>query len=113
MPVKLMITADLQQSIGRWGNLVRVVEQERPRFVLVAGDLLPKGGGEAPRREPGNDGGHANQERTACWAPCRFDHQLVVGARDGLPTSRMKGVASGIIAIQYSNGWSVENGWSD
>jgi Icc-related predicted phosphoesterase len=42
---KFIITADLHQSIGKWRDLVRVVEQDRPRFVLVAGDLLPKDGG--------------------------------------------------------------------
>jgi Icc-related predicted phosphoesterase len=45
MPTKFIITSDLHQSIGKWRDLVRVVEQEKPRFVLVAGDLLPKDGG--------------------------------------------------------------------
>ena len=42
---RLIITADLHQSIGKWRGLVRVVERDKPRFVLVAGDLLPKDGG--------------------------------------------------------------------
>jgi Icc-related predicted phosphoesterase len=45
MPIRIIITSDLHQSIGKWHDLVRVVEQEKPRFVLVAGDLLPKDGG--------------------------------------------------------------------
>lgn len=45
MPIRIIITSDLHQSIGKWRDLVRVVEQEKPRFVLVAGDLLPKEGG--------------------------------------------------------------------
>ncbi len=45
MPTKFIITSDLHESIGKWRDLMRVVEQEKPRFVLVAGDLLPKDGG--------------------------------------------------------------------
>lgn len=45
MATKFIITADLHQNIAKWRELVRVVEQAKPRFVLVAGDLLPKDGG--------------------------------------------------------------------
>lgn len=45
MATKFIITADLHQNIAKWRELVRVVEQTKPRFVLVAGDLLPKDGG--------------------------------------------------------------------
>ena len=45
MPTRLIITSDLHQSIGKWRDLVRLVEQDKPRFVLIAGDLLPKDGG--------------------------------------------------------------------
>lgn len=45
MATEFIITADLHQSIGNWRDLVRAVEQEKPRFVLIAGDLLPKHGG--------------------------------------------------------------------
>lgn len=45
MPIRIIITSDLHQHIGKWCDLVRVVEQEKPRFVLVAGDGLPKDGG--------------------------------------------------------------------
>ena len=45
MATQFIITADLHQNIGKWRELVRVVEQEKPRFVLVVGDLLPKDGG--------------------------------------------------------------------
>jgi len=45
MPIRFIITSDLHQSIGKWRDLVRLVEQDKPRFVLIAGDLLPKDGG--------------------------------------------------------------------
>jgi Icc-related predicted phosphoesterase len=51
MPIRFIITSDLHQDIRKWEQLVRVVAQEKPRFVLVAGDLLPKDGGfEGQRR---------------------------------------------------------------
>ena len=40
--MKLVITSDLHQRIAKWNELVPAVEAERPRFVLIAGDLLPK-----------------------------------------------------------------------
>jgi hypothetical protein len=45
MTTRFIITSDLHQSIWKWRDLVRVVEQEKPRFVLIAGDLLPRDGG--------------------------------------------------------------------
>jgi Icc-related predicted phosphoesterase len=45
MTTRFIITSDLHQQIAKWRDLVRVVEQERPRFGLVAGDLLPKADG--------------------------------------------------------------------
>jgi Icc-related predicted phosphoesterase len=42
--MKLLVTADLHQWIPKWDDLVGVVHRERPSFVLIAGDLLPKGG---------------------------------------------------------------------
>jgi len=45
MTTRFIITSDLHQSIGKWPDLVRAVEQEKSRFVLIAGDLLPKEGG--------------------------------------------------------------------
>ncbi len=45
MTTRFLITSDLHQRIGKWRDLVRAVEQDQPRFVLVAGDLLPKEGG--------------------------------------------------------------------
>lgn len=42
--MKLVITSDLHQRIAKWNDLVPTVETERPRFVLIAGDLLPKAG---------------------------------------------------------------------
>lgn len=41
-PMKLLITSDLHQRMAKWSDLMPVVETERPRFVLIAGDLLPK-----------------------------------------------------------------------
>ncbi len=40
--MKLILTSDLHQRIEKWGDLVAAVQAERPRFVLIAGDLLPK-----------------------------------------------------------------------
>jgi len=40
--MKLIITSDLHQRIEKWSDLAPAVEAERPRFVLIAGDLLPK-----------------------------------------------------------------------
>lgn len=45
MRTRFIITSDLHQRIGKWRDLVRIVKQEQPRFVLIAGDLLPKDGG--------------------------------------------------------------------
>jgi Icc-related predicted phosphoesterase len=42
--MKLLITSDLHQRIQKWNDFVPAVEAERPRFVLIAGDLLPKAG---------------------------------------------------------------------
>jgi uncharacterized protein len=40
--MKIIITSDLHQQIEKWDDLVSVVETGKPRFVLIAGDLLPK-----------------------------------------------------------------------
>jgi Icc-related predicted phosphoesterase len=40
--MKIITTRDLHQRIAKWDDLVPVAETERPRFVLIAGDLLPK-----------------------------------------------------------------------
>lgn len=45
MATRFILTADRHQSIGKWRDLVRLVEQARPCFVLVAVDILPKDGG--------------------------------------------------------------------
>jgi Icc-related predicted phosphoesterase len=42
--MKLVITSDLHQRMAKWNHLLPVVKAERPRFVLIAGDLLPKAG---------------------------------------------------------------------
>ncbi|MBI4872033.1 MAG: metallophosphoesterase [Candidatus Riflebacteria bacterium] len=47
---KLILTSDLHQWITKWKELIGVVAEVRPRFVLVAGDLLPKHGGHAEQR---------------------------------------------------------------
>jgi len=48
--MKLIVTSDLHQRITKWADLVRLASQEQPRFVLVAGDLLPKVGGYSAQR---------------------------------------------------------------
>jgi Icc-related predicted phosphoesterase len=40
--MKLILPSDLHQRIEKWQDLVDAVKAERPRFVLIAGDLLPK-----------------------------------------------------------------------
>ncbi len=40
--MKLILTSDLHQHLEKWGDLVSAVQREKPRFVLIAGDLLPK-----------------------------------------------------------------------
>jgi Icc-related predicted phosphoesterase len=40
--MKLILTSDLHQRIEKWPKLVAAVQAEEPRFVLIAGDLLPK-----------------------------------------------------------------------
>jgi len=50
MTTRFIITSDLHQRIGKWRDLVRAVGQEKPRFVLIAGDLLPMAGGFAGQR---------------------------------------------------------------
>ncbi|MCI0541084.1 MAG: metallophosphoesterase [Verrucomicrobiales bacterium] len=42
--MKLLLTSDLHQWIEKWVDLVELIEREQPRFVLIAGDLLPKEG---------------------------------------------------------------------
>jgi Icc-related predicted phosphoesterase len=49
--MKIILTSDLHQMIGKWDDLVKVVELKRPRFVLIAGDLLPKDGGYKAQKE--------------------------------------------------------------
>jgi Icc-related predicted phosphoesterase len=48
--MKLILTSDLHQWIPKWKDLVALARQEATRFVLVAGDLLPKQGGHAQQR---------------------------------------------------------------
>lgn len=49
--MKVILTSDLHQWIPKWLDLVDLVRRERPRFVLVAGDLLPKEGGHGRQRD--------------------------------------------------------------
>ena len=48
--MKIVLTSDLHQMIGKWDDLAQLVELECPRFVLIAGDLLPKEGHKAQER---------------------------------------------------------------
>jgi Icc-related predicted phosphoesterase len=43
--LRLIVCSDLHQWIPKWEELVQAVRKEKPRFVLIAGDLLPKLGG--------------------------------------------------------------------
>jgi Icc-related predicted phosphoesterase len=40
--MQLILTSDLHQQIEKWGDLVSAVQKVKPRFVLIAGDILPK-----------------------------------------------------------------------
>ena len=51
MATRFIITSDRHQRIAKWRDLVRLVEEDKPRFVLVAGDLLPNDGGFNGQRE--------------------------------------------------------------
>ena len=48
---RLLITNDLHQRQGKWEALVDAVARERPAFVLIAGDILPKDRGIPRQRE--------------------------------------------------------------
>ncbi len=48
---RLLMTTDLHQSRGKWEALIESAERERPAFILVAGDILPKDGGISRQRE--------------------------------------------------------------
>jgi len=39
---RLLMTTDLHQFRGKWDALIESAERERPAFILVAGDILPK-----------------------------------------------------------------------
>ena len=49
--MKMILTSDLHQMISKWDDLAGVVELELPRFVLIAGDLLPKDGGHKAQKD--------------------------------------------------------------
>src|SRR2546427_289247 len=49
--MKIILTSALHQMTGKWDDLVKVVQLERPRFVLIAGDPLPKDGGHKAQRQ--------------------------------------------------------------
>jgi Icc-related predicted phosphoesterase len=46
-----LITSDLHQHPAKWNLLVKAAAVERPDFVLVSGDLLPKRGGVFLQRQ--------------------------------------------------------------
>lgn len=48
---RLLVTSDLHQHRTKWAKLVAAALAERPEFVLVAGDILPKDGGFARQRQ--------------------------------------------------------------
>jgi Icc-related predicted phosphoesterase len=49
--MKILVTSDLHQWIPKWKDLVKIVGKEKPRFILIAGDLLPKTGGYAAQKK--------------------------------------------------------------
>lgn len=48
---RLLITNDLHQRQGKWEALVDAAERERPAFILIAGDILPKDRGITRQRD--------------------------------------------------------------
>jgi Icc-related predicted phosphoesterase len=48
--MRLLLTSDLHQWIPKWAALVSACATERPDFVVLAGDLLPKGDHADQRR---------------------------------------------------------------
>jgi predicted phosphodiesterase len=40
--MKIPLTSDLHQWIPKRKDLVKIGSKEKPRFILIAGDLLPK-----------------------------------------------------------------------
>jgi len=50
-PASFLLTSDIHQHIPKWKQLVAAVQRDEPRFVLIAGDLLPKSGGFKGQRD--------------------------------------------------------------
>ena len=48
---RMLLTTGLHQRRGKWDDLVQAAERERPAFILIAGDILPKDGGFTRQRE--------------------------------------------------------------
>jgi Icc-related predicted phosphoesterase len=49
--MKFLLTNDIHQHIPKWNQLVAAVQRDEPRFVLIAGDLLPKSAGFKGQRD--------------------------------------------------------------
>ena len=47
----LLITTDLHQHRMKWERLVSAAAEEKPQFILIAGDILPKDGGFTRQRQ--------------------------------------------------------------
>jgi Icc-related predicted phosphoesterase len=47
----LLITTDLHQHRAKWEQLTKAATVERPDFILIAGDILPKDGGFTGQRQ--------------------------------------------------------------
>lgn len=48
---RLLITTDLHQRREKWDLLVKAAADEKPAFLLIAGDILPKDGGFVRQRQ--------------------------------------------------------------
>ena len=48
---KLLITTDLHQHRAKWERLAKAAAEEKPDFILIAGDILPKDGGFGGQRQ--------------------------------------------------------------
>ena len=49
--MRLLLTNDIHQFIAKWEQLSSIVKEEKPNFVLIAGDLFPKTGGFKGQRD--------------------------------------------------------------